>query len=76
MTSIRRYWKGLMALFGAFGLSACVAPEPDPYYYPRGYYGYAPVYHYAPPPRSTFIFSYQERARHGHHHHRHRHHHH
>jgi hypothetical protein len=80
MTSVRRYWKGLMAMFGAFGLSGCVAaPDPNPYYYQPGYYAYAPGYYYAPPPRSSFFFSYQDRSRHGHghrHHRHHRHHHH
>ena len=73
MGSIRGWiGKTLLAVFGATALVACVAPQPDPYYYAPGYYGYAPGY-YAPP-RSTFVFSYQGGHRH-HRHHGHRHHH-
>lgn len=61
--------KALLTLLGASALAACVAPQPDPYYYSPGYYTYAPGY-YAPP-RSTFIFSYQEHSHRHHRHHRH-----
>jgi hypothetical protein len=69
MTSIRG-WKGKVfaSVVGVLALSACVAPEPAPYYYAPGYYSYAPGY-YAPP-TSTFVFSYHDdhgRPWHGHH---------